>query len=172
MPGGVEDDILPYLLNDTLLFVTQKTNFGTFSPWCFGGRDPLSTFDIKPPDEDTTLYVVLWEAFRIYPEEWIRILKFVCRDGPFKNTFNFWLFDHDFTSLSLSETKGVFGSAQDMYGIDWVLRNIHQRLQELDFKLSKAHLSIQTNYSVRMELLADLAHRILHKITRMGRLSG
>jgi hypothetical protein len=126
LPFPSEDKLLPYLLNDDLLFVTQKTDGGTLCSSCF--KHPETTLSI---DEETILYDRLWEAFRIYPEEWARILSFTCLDGPFKRQFNVWLSCHDFTELNFDGFGELFGSVENEFGIDWVLRNIHQRLKEL-----------------------------------------
>jgi hypothetical protein len=148
--NGLEDDILPYLLNDTLLFVTQKTKFGTFSPWCFEEPEATPGKKSDPDFESTICYDRLWEAFRIYPEEWTEILKFISLDGPFKDKFEFWMSSYHFALLSFKECEHVFGSAQNDYGIDWVIRNSHQRLQELGQHLLSAGLGIKTNLSLRM----------------------
>jgi hypothetical protein len=142
---GVGDEILPYLLNDNLLFVTQKTNFGTFSPSCFGNLDQETTKNHSPSPELNTLFDRLWEAFRIYPEEWTQILKFVCFDGPFKVPFTSWLASCDFESLDYDQFVEAFDSSNNIYGIDWVLKLIHQRLQDLKQDLSLADLGIMNN---------------------------
>jgi hypothetical protein len=145
----IQDDILPFLLNDTLLFVTQKTEWGACSPSCFGDSTTKGSND-GPSVEMTILYDRLWEAFRIYPEEWIRILNFACLDGPFKGKFNEWLACHDFESVSFNNFEVLFGETLGIYGIDWVLRHIRQRLQELKRNLIHADLGIKITRSLRM----------------------
>jgi hypothetical protein len=141
LPHGVNNDLLSYLLNDEVFFLTQKTTNGTFSPWCF---DPegVSLKKLQPNKEYTILYDRLWEAFRIYPEEWIHILDITCLNGTFKDTFSRWLACEDFEDLDFNGFMKIFASEQESYGIDWIIRNIHQRLQELRSDLGNAELGI------------------------------
>lgn len=131
----VGDGILPYLLNDTMLFVAQKTGCGIFSPSYF---------------ETPNLYSRLWEAFGIYPEEWPRILNFICLDGAFKSLFHRWMSGYDLTFLNFQDLKDRFDPAQTYYGMDWTIRSIHKRLRESGQHLTSARLDIKPDLSPRM----------------------
>lgn len=70
-------------------------------------------------------------AIQDHLEDRAQVMTFACLESPFKENFDIWFCSLGLDFCSLQE----FESAKMIYGTDWVIRNIRQRLQELKHNL-------------------------------------